>query len=102
MSRPLEDRFPTLYHHISEEREARTGKLIEKRVPKDTLPTLHDVVNRVLQANGVHSTGLASDLVSAIAEFTKQDAAEPEAERPRRGARSRAATPRSQKQSGGS
>ncbi len=70
MSRPLEDRFPTLYHHISEEREARTGKLIEKRVPKDTPPTLHDVVNRVLQANGVHSTGLASDLVSAIQEFT--------------------------------
>jgi hypothetical protein len=67
--RPLEDRFPNLYDEIVDERNAGTGKVEQKRTPRVVLPSIRDVVARVLASHGIHDSAVASDLLSAIKEF---------------------------------
>jgi len=67
--RPLEERFPNLYDDIVDERDPLTGKVEQKRTPRAALPTIRDVVSRVLAAHGIRDGAVASDLLSAIKEF---------------------------------
>ena len=66
--RPLEERFPNLYDDIVDERDPKTGKVEQKRTPRAALPTIRDVVSRVLAAHGIRDGAVASDLLSAIKE----------------------------------
>jgi hypothetical protein len=67
--RPLEERFPNLYDDIVDERDPLTGKVEQKRTPRAALPTIRDVVSRVLASHGIRDGAVASDLLSAIKEF---------------------------------
>lgn len=67
--RPLEERFPTLYYNIVHERVAGKDAVEEKRVPKETPPSLFDVVEAVCSTHRVTDVGMMKDLTAAISEF---------------------------------
>lgn len=70
MTRPLENRFPTLYHDIVHERNPKTGESEEKRTPKEVAPTLSDVIAKALSANGIHANGaIVADVTECVTEF---------------------------------
>lgn len=68
--RPLEERFPTLYHDIVHERTAGTDEIKEKRTPKENPPSLHDVIAAVCSTHRVTDLSLIKDLTATVTEFT--------------------------------
>jgi hypothetical protein len=67
--KPLEARFPGLYHDITSETPHEGGLAVEKRTPKKRQPTLHEVIEAVLQQDGITSQGLAGSLTECVTEF---------------------------------
>jgi len=72
--RPLEERFPTLYHDIVHESPAagpkgETGPPKEVRKAKATAPTLYDAIAAVCSVHRVTDIGLMKDLTASINEF---------------------------------
>lgn len=67
--RPLESRFPTLYHNIRDERDPATGNPVARRTPRPSPPTLGEVISTVLISRGVNDTAVAADLTGCVAEF---------------------------------
>ena len=71
--KPLEARFPTLYYEIVHEREAGKDEVKERRTPKETDPTLFDVVAAVCSVHRVTDTVLMKDLTASVTEFLFPD-----------------------------
>jgi hypothetical protein len=70
--KPLEDRFPNLYHEPAPPpAPAKVAEPLKTTVPRKTPPTLGEVVREVCSAHGCNDNGLMSDLAASIAEFQK-------------------------------
>jgi len=59
----LRDQFPDLFFDI---------KQVEERTPKAVVPSVHQVISKVLANSGISNTALASDISTAVDQYYQQ------------------------------